>query len=76
MTDDELGYADALAELDRILAELEDEDVDVDVLSDRVRRAGELVALCRRRILGARLEVAQALASLDGEAPAAAPGEA
>jgi len=65
MSDQPLGYAEALAELDRILVELEDEDVDVDVLSARVRRAGELVALCRERILGARLEVAQALANLD-----------
>jgi exodeoxyribonuclease VII small subunit len=67
---DVIGYADALAELDRILLELEDENVDIDQLSTRVRRAGELVAVCRERILGARLEVTQVLASLDSLPPA------
>ncbi len=33
------GYADALAELDAILRELEGSDVDVDHLADRVARA-------------------------------------
>ena len=45
-----LGYADALGELERILAELEASDVDVDQLADRVARATELIALCRDRI--------------------------
>ncbi|MPY95908.1 MAG: exodeoxyribonuclease VII small subunit [Acidimicrobiia bacterium] len=65
-----MGYAEALAELDRILAELEDEEVDVDQLSARVRRAGELVAICRERIQGARLEVTQVLSSLESPPPA------
>ena len=60
-----LGYRAALDELDRILRELEDEAVDVDQLSARVRRAGELIALCRDRILGARLEVSEIVARLE-----------
>ena len=35
----EIGYAAALAELESILAEIEDDAVDVDVLAARVRRA-------------------------------------
>jgi len=54
---DPAGYAEALAELDDILAELEDPDLDVDRLGGRVRRASQLIAFCRRRIAGARLEV-------------------
>jgi len=52
-----LGYADALAELDRILATLEEDDLDVDVLGARVRRAAALLRLCRSRIATARAEV-------------------
>ena len=59
------GYAEALAELDRILAGLEDERVDVDHLGAEVRRAAELVAFCRQRILAARLEVEQVTAAVD-----------
>ena len=36
---DEVGYAEALDELDGILRELEGSDVDVDRLADRVARA-------------------------------------
>ena len=67
-----LGYADALGELERILAELEASDVDVDQLADRVARATELIALCRDRIGAARLRIDQVIADLDGPvAPAA-----
>lgn len=51
------GYAAALAELDDILAELEDPDLDVDRLGGQVRRAAQLIAFCKQRIVGARLEV-------------------
>jgi exodeoxyribonuclease VII small subunit len=51
------GYAAALEELDRILIELEDPDLDVDRLGGQVRRAAQLIAFCKERILGARLEV-------------------
>lgn len=64
-TADELGYAEALAELEGIVAELEREAVDVDHLSVRVRRAAELVTVLRQRIAGARLEVTKVVAELD-----------
>ena len=54
MTDREIGYAEALAELEGILDELDGDEVDVDVLGSRVRRAAELLRLCRDRIASAR----------------------
>lgn len=65
MSDEPLGYAAALAELERILAELEAPDVDVDVLAERVRRAAFLVRTCRDRITSARLQVEEVIADLD-----------
>lgn len=62
---DELGYADALDELDEILRELEGSDVDVDRLADRVARAADLIALCRDRIGSARLRIDEVIADLD-----------
>ncbi|HLT68637.1 MAG TPA: exodeoxyribonuclease VII small subunit [Acidimicrobiales bacterium] len=80
MTDDttgqpgtaELRYADALRELEQILHEIDDDEVDVDVLGARVRRAAELLRLCRERIAGARFEVEQIVGELEAEADAAA----
>ena len=61
----EIGYADALRELESIVAELEREAVDVDHLSVRVQRAAELVRVLRARIGSARMDVARVLAELD-----------
>ena len=68
-----IGYGDALAELERILDEIEDDAVDVDVLATRVRRAAELLRVCRDRITAARIEVTQIVADLE---PATGNGDA
>jgi exodeoxyribonuclease VII small subunit len=64
--DDVVGYADAMSELDGILRELDDSDVDVDRLAERVARAADLIALCRNRIDRARLKIDDVIADLDG----------
>jgi exodeoxyribonuclease VII small subunit len=66
----ETSYVDALAELERILDELDGDEVDVDVLGARVKRAAELLRLCRDRISGARFEVEQVVAELEAEVDA------
>ncbi|MDZ7676873.1 MAG: exodeoxyribonuclease VII small subunit [Acidimicrobiales bacterium] len=48
------GYADAVDELETILREIEDDDVDVDLLAERVTRAAALIEFCRDRIVAAR----------------------
>ena len=63
--DAEIGYADALAELEDILDQLDDDDIDVDVLSSRVERAAELIRFCRGRIRHAQMSVEEIVADLD-----------
>ncbi len=58
------GYAEALEELEAILATLERTDVDVDVLADKVQRAAALISFCRDRIGRARLQIEQVVAGL------------
>jgi exodeoxyribonuclease VII small subunit len=65
---EDVGYAAALAELDEILRELDGDEVDVDVLGARVRRAAELLRICRSRIASARFEVEQVVAELESDA--------
>jgi exodeoxyribonuclease VII small subunit len=73
MTEPEIGYAEALTELEGILDELDGDEVDV--LGSRVRRAAELLRLCRDRIASARFDVEQVVAELEAEAAdAGAPG--
>lgn len=55
--DNNIGYEDAVTELEEILDALSDDDINVDELAERVKRATELVKVCRQRIAAARLEV-------------------
>jgi exodeoxyribonuclease VII small subunit len=71
----EISYVEALAELERILDELDGDEVDVDVLGARVKRAAELLRLCRDRIAGARFEVEQVVAEREAEVEATAPDD-
>lgn len=63
--DEGLGYAEAVAELEEILSELEADDVDVDRLAEQVTRAADLIELCRARLEVARVEVTRIVADLD-----------
>jgi len=68
MTDNaQPGYAAAMAELEQILAEIESDDVDVDLLTQRVARAAELIRVCRERIAASRTEVERVVAQLNAE---------
>ena len=70
---DEIGYADAMRELDDILEELERDDLDVDVLAARVQRASELIKLCRGRIARAQADVDRVVTDLESLAPESTP---
>jgi exodeoxyribonuclease VII small subunit len=61
----DLGYGEAMAELEAILAELEGDDLDVDILAVRVQRASELLKVCRARIMRAQQDVDRIVADLD-----------
>lgn len=67
MSTQEIGYADALSELQQILGELEAEDIDIDVLAVKVERAAELIRVCRGRINDAEVRVKEIVAGLDHE---------
>lgn len=71
--DSSLTYASAVEELESILAELDDDSVDVDHLAQRVARAATLIRLCRERIAATRLEVERIVTELDGP-PRSPPG--
>ena len=65
MSDETIGYAEAMRELEQILDELEGDDLDVDVLAVRVRRASELIQLCRGRITRAQADVDRVVTDLE-----------
>jgi exodeoxyribonuclease VII small subunit len=69
-----LSFSEAVAEVEAIVARLENEQTDVDELSGEVQRAVELIAACRSRLERTDLEVRDLVAKLNPEAPAADAG--
>ena len=66
---DEPSYREALAELEEILAAIEEEQVDVDELAVKIGRSSDLLRLCRSRIEAAEIAIEEIVAELDsGEA--------
>lgn len=53
----EIRYREAIKQLDELIAEIENEDIDVDDLSARVKEAVELLRSCKAKIDKADLEV-------------------
>lgn len=67
------GYAAAQRELEDLLADLEDDALDIDLLAAKVARASELIRFCRQRIHAARVQVDRIVADL--EQPEGAAGD-
>ena len=57
MSKKEIRYKEAISELESILGGLESEAIDVDEVSLKVKRAVQLIKLCRERIGKTELEV-------------------
>ena len=58
------GFAAAMAELESILARIETEETDIDALAAELRRAAELLEICRAKIRRAETEVTQIVQQL------------
>jgi len=56
-----LSYSEAVAEIESILARFDNEEFDVDTLAAQVKRATELIRLCREKLKKAENDVAAAL---------------
>lgn len=62
-----LSFGEAVAEVETILAGLEADDVDIDRLGEEVRRAVELIQLCRQKLEKTDREVRDLVAGLQAD---------
>lgn len=65
----ETKYNKAIKRLEEIIEKIENEEVDVDELSEKVKEAVELITTCKERIEKAEMEVRRVVDELgeDGE---------
>ena len=61
MAKKEIAYAEAMAEIERILTRFRSEEMDVDSLAAEVKRATELIGLCKERLRKAESDVKKSL---------------
>jgi exodeoxyribonuclease VII small subunit len=64
----ELTYSHALAELEDIISSIESEEVDVDALAEKVKRAAVLIRFCREKLKGTGEDVKKVLSEMDMKA--------
>jgi exodeoxyribonuclease VII small subunit len=62
---DNPNYKDALEEIESIVEEIESESVDVDVLTEKVRRAAYLIRMCKAKLKKTDDEVKKILMEFD-----------
>lgn len=65
MSKEKETYNDAVEKLRKIVAEIENGDLDVDVLSEKVKEATRLIQLCKGKLYKADEEVKKILEELD-----------
>lgn len=56
-----------MTELEQIISEIESEDVDVDILAGKVKRAAFLVKICKTRLRSAEEDVKKVLAEIEAD---------
>ena len=61
----QLTYSLAWKELEEIINEIESEDINVDVLTEKVKRAGYLIKFCKSRLRNTEEDVKKVLAEIE-----------
>lgn len=58
-------YTQAIAELEEIVNEIENEDIGVDELSEKVKRASVLIKICKDKLYKTEEEVSSVLKDIE-----------
>ncbi|GET19953.1 exodeoxyribonuclease VII small subunit [Prolixibacter denitrificans] len=65
MTKKKISYKEAVNEIEEILEQMESEELDVDELSDKVKRVSYLIKVCKDRLHQTEEEVENILNQMD-----------
>jgi exodeoxyribonuclease VII small subunit len=62
-----LSYKDAITEIEEILSKIESDTLDIDALTERVKRVSFLISFCREKLHTTEKEVEKILRDIEGE---------
>ncbi|MCT4562138.1 MAG: exodeoxyribonuclease VII small subunit [Crocinitomicaceae bacterium] len=60
-----ISYDKAFEELQKIVTDMEDGEIGVDVLSEKVKRASELIKICKEKLTSTEDDIQKILKDLD-----------
>jgi len=60
-------YSQAIAELENLVSQMESEEVSIDELSEKVKRASFLIKLCREKLTSTEMEIGSILSGLENQ---------
>ena len=62
-----ISYTEAMKELEAIVAEIEQGEITIDILSEKVKRASELIRICKSKLTTTEEDVNKILSELKEE---------
>lgn len=65
MAEKKISFNEAIKELETILEQIESGEPDVDELSGKVKRASELIKICRKKLKSTEEEIDKILEEMD-----------
>ncbi|MBN2349719.1 MAG: exodeoxyribonuclease VII small subunit [Bacteroidales bacterium] len=69
MPSNKLSYKQAIQEAEIILQQIENDELDVDELTHKVKRAAELLKICRDKLKNTEKEVEKIINEIDTDNP-------
>ena len=61
----QLTYSTALTKLEQIISEIESDSIDVDILTEKVKRAAYLIKFCKEKLRNTEEEVKWVLSDIE-----------
>lgn len=64
---EKIKYTEAFEELQQIVTEIEQGEISVDDLSEKVKRAAQLIKICKTKLTSTEEDVSKILKELEGD---------
>ena len=62
--ENKISYTEAIRELETIVSEIEQGEITIDILSEKVKRASELIRICKAKLTSTEEDVSKILEDL------------
>jgi exodeoxyribonuclease VII small subunit len=61
----DISYNEAIGEMEKILARIENQELDVDELAGQLKRVNDLIRMCKKKLFTAEKEVEKILKEME-----------